>query len=710
MFPERLKRILFNIFLHPASLTLPVALGVLWLVPDVFDKYTISLDYEQVLGPGIIFEYYDLDHDGNSEWAGVSNTIENNAGISIHNQLGTIFHWHFEGSFIPDQQKCMVGDIDNDGHDEIYAFTMKGDSLLMHCIDYRIYPELVFKSLFITTIPGKKPEYNFKLALGKITDLDGDGSKEVVFMVIAGYEGTPRKVFAYDGKRKHLKSSIELGNYSSDISFIDMDNDGKDEMLLVNSAPGNVKDKHQIMQDTCGYLIALDNTLSFLFPPIFNPGLYNGVHSYPLKTTEGKLIAAFFLNTNQEPGNPSIRIYNKKGELLRKKELALDYRTQGFTIQPIGEGKGNLLIIPPSKELVLLDENLDTIKKSDIRMGFGSLFQFDLDLDGKKELIFPSTKPGQWVILRDNFKYPVNFPTDISEKAPIIFNVLRGSKKPEFSFQLGNWQAVYEYSFNKMYYWQYPVYLGIYLGILGFILLIQRILKIQLQKKYETEKRIAELQYVSLQNQISPHFTFNVLNTIGSAINQEKKDEAYQMLLKFSKLLRTLLTDPETVTRTLKEELEFVSNFLEIQQHRFKDVFTFSIDLDQDVNMDQLLPKACIQTYIENSLKHGIAPMKYNGEIKITIIKKEKHLQIKVTDNGVGRGNSAKTNSISTGRGLKIIHQYYELLNKANKEPITEEFIDLTDLEGNLSGTEVTINIPLNFNFTLSSASTISGS
>jgi hypothetical protein len=56
------------------------------------------------------------------------------------------------------------------------------------------------------------------------------------------------------------------------------------------------------------------------------------------------------------------------------------------------------------------------------------------------------------------------------------------------------------------------------------------------------------------------------------------------------------------------------------------------------------------------------------------------------------------------------MHQYYELFNKANKEPITEEFIDLTDTEGNPAGTEVIINIPLNFNFTLSSASSISGS
>ncbi len=145
MIPERLKRFFFNISFHPASLALPVALFVIWLVPDLFDKYLISLDYEYVHGPGVTFEYYDLDHDGISEWAGASNTNQNNAGISVHNQFGTIYHWHFEGKFIPEQLKCMVGDADNDGHDEIYTFIMRGDSLLMHCIDYRKYPELVLK-------------------------------------------------------------------------------------------------------------------------------------------------------------------------------------------------------------------------------------------------------------------------------------------------------------------------------------------------------------------------------------------------------------------------------------------------------------------------------------------------------------------------------------------------------------------------------------
>jgi len=707
MLPYRLKSILFNIFLHPASLALPVALIIIWLVPDVFDKYTISLDYEYVHEPGTTFEYYDLDHDGISEWAGVSNTIQNNAGISIHNKLGTIFHWHFEGSFLPGQPTCMVGDANKDGHDEMYAFTMKGDSLLMHCIDYRKSPDLVFKSLFIATIPGEKPEYNFKFAPGKITDLDGDGFKEIVFMVMAGYGGTPRKVFAYDYKRKLLRSSIELGNFAGSISFSDLDNDKFDEMLLANYAPGNIKNNLQKMQDTCSYLIALDNTLEFLFPPIVNPGLYNGVHSYPLKTKEGQLIAAFFAITNQQLGTPSIRIYNDKGKLLRKKELSIDYRTHGFTIQPLEDNNNNdkILLIPSTRELTLLDVKLDTTKKSGIRMGFGNLFQYDLDHDGKKELIFPSTKPGLWVILRNNFKYPVYFTTDISEKIPIIFNVLRGSKKPEFSFQLGNRRAVYEYSFNKMYYWQYPVYAIIYLGVLLFIFLIQRILKFQLQKKYETEKRIAELQYVSLQNQISPHFTFNVLNTLGSAIMQEKKEEAYQLLIKFSKLLRTLLTNPETVTRPLSEELEFVTNFLEIQKHRFKDVFTYKIDMDHKVNMDQLLPKACVQTYVENALKHGIAPLKHNGEIKITITKQENNLEIKVTDNGVGRANSTKTSSTSTGRGLKIMHQYYELFNKVNKEPITEEFVDLKDTEGNAIGTEVIIRIPDDFRFSFTAVS-----
>lgn len=480
-----------------------------------------------------------------------------------------------------------------------------------------------------------------------------------------------------------------------------------DEIAISNYGPGNIKDKALPMQDTCAYVLVLDNNLRFLFPPIPMIGTFNGVHNRFIRAKNKYIIASIWFPNGQQSGVPALKLYDKSGFKLQTMYFPAESRGMVINFNGIAERdkKDKILIAQAFENVKVYSSELKLLKTSNLKIGESEVYLYDVDQDGEKEIIFKSLKPEKWIIVRKNLEFPVLFDTQVTQTAPLLYTIQRTGRKPQFCFHLDNRQYIMEYGFNTMYYWQYPVYIGIYFVILGFILLIQRIQKSQLQKKYETEKQIAELQYVSLQNQISPHFTFNVLNTIGSAINQEKKDEAYQMLLKFSKLLRTLLTNPETVTRPLKEELEFVTNFLEIQKHRFKDAFTYKIELDQRVDTDQLIPKSCLQTYVENALKHGIAPLKQSGEIKITITKQEKSLEIKVTDNGVGRAYSSKNNSQSTGRGLKIMHQYYELFNKANKEQLTEEFSDLTDSAGNPTGTEVIIRIPDGFNFSFVRAS-----
>jgi len=244
---------------------------------------------------------------------------------------------------------------------------------------------------------------------------------------MTGYKGNPRKIFEYDIKRKSLRSSKELGNYVGSIYFRDIDNDSLDEMLLGNYAPGNVKDKYQEMQDTCSYLIVIDNTLGFLFPPIINPGLYNGVNCVPVKTKQGLSIAAIFGVLDQQAGYPTLRHYNIKGGLIRYKELHPESRDQGFSLQPFTNrnNENNIILLSALSKITLLNEEFVTTKKSEIVLGFGELIQNDIDLDGEKELIFPTIKPGQWVILRNDFSHPVYFSSEISNETPQIFNILK---------------------------------------------------------------------------------------------------------------------------------------------------------------------------------------------------------------------------------------------------------------------------------------------
>jgi hypothetical protein len=689
------------ILLHPALLALPMAVFVILLLPDAFDKYTVDPVYEKILREGLTIGYHDLDHDGNSEsYYATENKIGGSA-ISIHNYSGVLNHWDFDGIFIPDQPKCIVGDYDNNGNDEIYAFTLIGDSLIINGIDYRKKDKPFLTNRLIAVIKSFDGKANFGLALISLNDMTGDGYKEIVFAISAGYGLKPRKVFALDLKNDSLFFSPELGGHIGIFDVADIDGDGLVEITVTNYGPGNIKDTTLPMQDTCSYVIVLDNNLNFLFPPIVSPGTFSGISNQFLFFGNKYYIVSYWGYNTQSPGLPAIKIFDIRGKLLHERSFPFEARTKFKSLSIIAgkTGNGYPILSPHYDQFELFDLQLNPIKKLNIKNGSRKLEFFDFDQDGEKEAYFEMAKPGEWCILRSSLKHPVVFNTHFSEREPSIYPILRGINNPQFCLQLDNHQYIYEYAFNSVFYWQYPVYLVIYLSVLLFILMIRNLQRIQLRKKYETEKKMAELQLLSLRNQMDPHFTFNVLNTIGSVILQNKGDESYDLLMKFSKMIRTTINSANKICRPLAEELNFVKNYLELQQFRHAGYFIYQIVIDPEINTQQPVPKMILQTYVENALKHGIIPRKGGGELLISVKKVNTCLELSVQDNGIGRQQAKINGSTSTGVGLSILNQYYQVLNRDNTHPITEEFIDLFDEQGNVAGTRVVVCIPEGFVF-----------
>jgi LytS/YehU family sensor histidine kinase len=111
------------------------------------------------------------------------------------------------------------------------------------------------------------------------------------------------------------------------------------------------------------------------------------------------------------------------------------------------------------------------------------------------------------------------------------------------------------------------------------------------------------------------------------------------------------------------------------------------------------VPKGCIQTYVENAIKHGLSTRTQGGMITIEINRFQRNIQITIRDNGVGRAQAALKASPTTGKGLNLMHQYYDILNRNNVEKIIEKISDLIDNNGNPAGTEVRISIPEQFDF-----------
>jgi signal transduction histidine kinase len=150
----------------------------------------------------------------------------------------------------------------------------------------------------------------------------------------------------------------------------------------------------------------------------------------------------------------------------------------------------------------------------------------------------------------------------------------------------------------------------------------------------QLEARLAEAQLQALQRQLHPHFLFNTLNAI-SALMHRDIEAADQMLMKLSDLLRMALDQPGVQEVALKDELDFLGKYLEIEQARFGERLTVRFDVDP-VTLDAQVPNLLLQPLVENSIRHAIAARVEGGLIEIRARHSREDLILEVRDNGPG--------------------------------------------------------------------------
>jgi two-component system, LytTR family, sensor kinase len=165
----------------------------------------------------------------------------------------------------------------------------------------------------------------------------------------------------------------------------------------------------------------------------------------------------------------------------------------------------------------------------------------------------------------------------------------------------------------------------------------------------QLETRLVEAQLQSLQRQLQPHFLFNTLNTI-SALMHRDVDAADAMIARLSDLLRISLQMVGVQEISLKEELDFLSKYLEIEQTRFRDRLTVVFDVQPEA-LDGLVPNLILQPLVENAIKHGIGPRPSPGTITIRARLVGERLELIVQDNGVGM-SAARLSDFNRGVGL----------------------------------------------------------
>ena len=148
----------------------------------------------------------------------------------------------------------------------------------------------------------------------------------------------------------------------------------------------------------------------------------------------------------------------------------------------------------------------------------------------------------------------------------------------------------------------------------------------------QTQKKAYELKM--LQAQINPHFLYNCLDNISSLITDQKNETATAMVSHLGRYYRAILSKGRNII-TIREELELIRAYLEIQLIRIPDLFTYEITVDEDI-LDFKILKMILQPIVENSVIHGFAGFKNSGRIKIEGTLQNQTVCILISDNGKG--------------------------------------------------------------------------
>ena len=217
----------------------------------------------------------------------------------------------------------------------------------------------------------------------------------------------------------------------------------------------------------------------------------------------------------------------------------------------------------------------------------------------------------------------------------------------------------------------------------------------RLRSDYEI--RLNELENSALRTQMNPHFIFNSLNTINSFINSNDRVQANQYISKFSRLVRLILDHSREKRILLDDELEVAALYMQLEQIRFENKFSYDIDV-QDVDASATeVPPLIIQPFVENAILHGLLPKGPGGKLQITIAQKNKLLECSIEDNGIGRGAAKKIRDRSgfnrKSHGLEITLKRIELFNKEAGITAPVVITDLLDAAGEPAGTRVVIGV-----------------
>ncbi len=219
------------------------------------------------------------------------------------------------------------------------------------------------------------------------------------------------------------------------------------------------------------------------------------------------------------------------------------------------------------------------------------------------------------------------------------------------------------------------------------------------EKSLKAEKRELAAQQKLLRSQLNPHFLFNALNSIQQYIYLQKEPKLVaDYLAKFSRLTRRILHNSNQDLIELREEVDFLRDYMDLQKLRFDVPFEYSIHVDEELFDEEIkIPPMFTQPFIENSIEHGILNKKEKGKIDIHIAKNDDQIQIELTDNGIGIDKSIfkKKNHEHRSMAINLTKDRLKAFDKKLRTKTDLIIKDLAGMDETITGTQVTLKLPI---------------
>lgn len=211
------------------------------------------------------------------------------------------------------------------------------------------------------------------------------------------------------------------------------------------------------------------------------------------------------------------------------------------------------------------------------------------------------------------------------------------------------------------------------------------------QHSLKNKQRILETEQRLNRARMNPHFFFNALTALQRFAMKENNGVALATSLsKFSHIMRETLESSYKEYVTIRQELEFLKEYLEIQKMRFPETFSYALMVDGEMEPGEILiPSMILQPFIENSIEHGFAGIQYPGELRVDFKLQNKLIRIEIWDNGQGMSTPGHKQNEHISRASQIIKDRIYLLNIKLKSKAS------FNIDNNINGTGVSVLIQL---------------